>query len=220
MIERSGAPSVETIVGAPLASADLRVPPARAGMRIGLFGGSFNPPHLGHLHVAETALARLGLDRLWVMVTPGNPLKDRDDLPSLARRIAAARRLMDDPRIVVTGFEAAFGTPYTWRTVERLTAQRPAVRFVWVMGADNLAGFHRWQHWRRIASAVPIAVVDRPEASLTTLHSPAAQALARWRCPETEAGRLAEHRAPAWTFLHAPRIALSSTELRRRGLTV
>lgn len=213
-------PPASPDAGAPLAPADLRIPPARAGMRIGLLGGSFNPPHLGHLHVAETALARLDLDRLWVMVTPGNPLKDRDDLPSLARRITAARRLMDDPRIVVTGFEAAFGSPYTWRTVERLVSMRPAVRFVWVMGADNLAGFHRWQHWRRIASAVPIAVVDRPDASLTTLHSPAALALGRWRRPETDAGRLAEQNAPAWTFLHAPRIALSSTELRRRGLTV
>ncbi len=203
-----------------LAAADLRVPPAVGGMRIGLFGGSFNPPHLGHLHVAETALARLGLDRLWVMVTPGNPLKDRADLPDLPRRVAAARRLMDDPRIVVTAFEATFGSPYTWRTVERLVAMRPAVRFVWVMGADNLASFHRWQHWRRIAGALPIAVIDRPEASLTPLHSPAALALARWRRPESDAARLAEARAPAWTFLHAPRVALSSTELRRRGLTV
>lgn len=213
-------PALPLSLGDQLAPADLRVPPVVAGMRIGLLGGTFNPPHLGHLHVAETALARLGLDRLWVMVTPGNPLKDRTELPSLARRILAARRLMDDPRIVVTAFEETFGSPYTWRTIERLVSMRPAVRFVWVMGADNLAGFHRWQHWRRIASAVPIAIVDRPDASLTALHSPAALALGRWRRPETDAGRLAERSTPAWTFLHAPRIALSSTDLRRRGLTV
>lgn len=207
-------------LGPRVTAADLRVPPSEPGLRIGLFGGSFNPPHLGHLHVAETALTRLGLDRLWVMVTPGNPLKDRSDLPDLARRLAATRRLLDHPRITVTALEAEFGSPYTWRTVERLVAMRPSVRFVWVMGGDNLAGFHRWQHWRRIAATLPIAVVDRPDASLSPLHSRAAQALAHWRRPEHEALALASTPAPAWTFLHAPRVALSSTDLRRRGLTV
>ncbi|TBW40112.1 nicotinate-nucleotide adenylyltransferase [Siculibacillus lacustris] len=196
----------------------MRIPPTAPGLRIGLLGGSFNPPHRGHFHVAETALARLGLDALWVMVTPGNPLKPRDDLPSLATRIDAARRLMDHPRITVTAFEAHFGSPYTWRTVERLAAMHPQVRFVWVMGADNLASFHRWQHWRRIAGTVPIAVIDRPGASMTPLSAPAALAYARHRLPEIDAARLADRPAPAWTFLHAPRNALSSTDLRRRGL--
>jgi len=198
---------------------DLLVPPATPGLRIGLFGGSFNPPHLGHLHVARTAFSRLRLDRLWVLVTPGNPLKSRSDLASLGRRLAATRRLLDDPRIVVTACEAGFGSPYTWRTVERLARMAPAVRFVWVMGADNLAGFHRWQYWRRIAMTVPIAVVDRPEASLAALHAPAAQALADARLAEIDAATLADRRPPAWCFLHGPRVALSSTELRRRGLT-
>lgn len=207
-----------SMVGARVASADLRVPACLPGMRIGLFGGSFNPPHLGHLHVARTALARLGLDRLWVMVTPGNPLKDRADLPDLARRVAATKRLMDDPRITVTAFEAAYGSPYSWRTVDRLVRSHPGVHFVWVMGGDNLAGFHRWQYWRRIAATLPIAVVDRPEASLAPLRSLAARALAPWRRPEYDAPVLALEKAPAWTFLHAPRVDLSSTELRRRGL--
>lgn len=214
MDDRPAASFSETHV----AAADLKVPPTTRGMRVGLFGGSFNPPHLGHLHVARTALARLGLDRLWVMVTPGNPLKERAGLPDLARRIAATRRLMDDPRIVVTGFEAAFGSPYSWRTVDRLVGADLGVRFVWVMGGDNLAGFHRWQHWRRIAASLPIAVVDRSDTSLAPLHSRAAQTLARWRRPEHEARVLATCAAPAWTFLHAPRVDLSSTELRRRGL--
>ena len=216
---------MERVGGAPLdgeaigpARGDLVVPPTTAGMRIGLLGGSFNPPHLGHLHVAETALERLRLDRLWVLVTPGNPLKETAGLPSLARRIAAARRLMDDPRLVVTAFEAAFGSPYTWRTVERLVTMRPNVHFVWVMGADNLASFHRWQQWRRIASVVPLAVVDRPGASMTPLFAPTAQALADRRLPETAAARLALHRPPAWMVLRGPRNALSSTELRRRGI--
>lgn len=199
--------------------ADLAVPPFSRGMRIGLFGGSFNPPHLGHLHVARTALARLGLDRLWVLVTPGNPLKSRSDLASLGRRLAATRALLADSRITVTACELGFGSPYTWRSVERLAAMAPGVRFVWVMGADNLAGFHRWQQWRRIAATVPIAVVDRPDASLAPLHAPAAQAMADFRLAEIDAMTLPGRPAPAWTFLHGPRIALSSSELRRRGLT-
>lgn len=199
--------------------ADLMIPPTTPGLRIGLLGGSFNPPHLGHLHVARTALARLRLDRLWVLVTPGNPLKSHSDLASLGRRLAATRRLLDDPRIVVSACEASFGSPYTWRTVERLARMAPSVRFVWVMGADNLAGFHRWQQWRRIAATVPIAVVDRPNASLATLQAPAAQALADFRLAEIDAPTLATRPVPAWCFLHGPRVALSSTELRRRGLT-
>ncbi len=199
--------------------ADLMIPPTAPGLKIGLLGGSFNPPHLGHLHVARTALERLDLDRLWVLVTPGNPLKSTGDLASLGRRLAATRRLLDHPRIVVTALEASFGSPYTWRTVERLARTAPSVRFVWVMGADNLAGFHRWQHWRRIAKTVPIAVVDRPEASLAALHAPAAQAFADFRLAEIDAPSLAGRRPPAWVFLHGPRVALSSTELRRRGLT-
>jgi nicotinate-nucleotide adenylyltransferase len=195
------------------------IPPVTPGLRIGLFGGTFDPLHLGHLHVARTALERLGLDRLWVLVTPGNPLKSRGDQASLGRRLAATRRLLGDPRIVVTALEASFGSPYTWRTVERLAQMAPSVRFVWVMGADNLATFHRWQHWRRIAATVPIAVVDRPDASLAPLHAPAAQSLADFRLREIEAPTLAQRRPPAWVFLHGPRVALSSTELRRRGLT-
>ena len=205
--------------GAGVTRADLLVPPTAPGLRIGLLGGSFNPPHLGHLHIARTALARLELDRLWVLVTPGNPLKAATDLAGLGRRLAATRRLLDDPRIVVSALEAGFGSPYTWRTVERLAGRAPSVRFVWVMGADNLASFHRWQHWRRIAETVPIAVVDRPGASLAALHAPAAQALADFRLAEVDAPTLTGRRPPAWVFLHGPRVALSSTELRRRGLT-
>ena len=201
-----------------VARRDLLVPPVTAGLRIGLLGGSFNPPHDGHLHVARTALARLRLDRLWVLVTPGNPLKERSGLPSLGRRILAARRLMDDPRIDVTAFETGFGSPYTWRTVERLAATRPNVRFVWVMGADNLAGFHRWQQWRRIAGLLPIAVVDRPGASMAPLSAPAALAFARQRLAEVDAAGLVDRSAPAWVFLRGPRNPLSSTELRRRGV--
>lgn len=213
-------PAAATTWGDGVTRADLMVPPTAPGLRIGLLGGSFNPPHLGHLHVARTALARLGLDRLWVLVTPGNPLKSRADLAGLGRRLAATRRLLDDPRIVVTAFESGLGSPYTWRTVEHLARRSPSVRFVWVMGADNLAGFHRWQHWRRIVATLPIAVVDRPDSSLAPLHAPAAQAMADFRRAEIDAPTLATRPAPAWCFLHGPRVALSSTELRRRGIGV
>ena len=212
-------PESAVVWGEGVSRGDLMIPPTAPGMRIGLLGGSFNPPHLGHLHVARTAMGRLGLDRLWVLVTPGNPLKSRGDLAGLGRRVAATRRLLDDPRIVVSALEASFGSPYTWRTVERLARMAPAVRFVWVMGADNLTSFHRWQHWRRIAETVPIAVVDRPDASLAPLHAPAAQSLADFRLAEIDAATLARRVPPAWCFLHGPRVALSSSELRRRGAT-
>jgi nicotinate-nucleotide adenylyltransferase len=196
------------------ARADLVVPPAAPGMRIGLFGGSFNPPHEGHVHVMTVALARLRLDRLWVMVTPGNPLKNLDGLPPLAERIAAMRALVDDPRVVVTGFEAALGSRFSWKTVERLTCRLPRTRFVWVMGGDNLFSFHRWQAWWRLANAVPIAVIDRPGATVRGPHTRAAAALDFARRPEHAAPALPLMAPPAWVYLHAPRVARSSSEIR------
>jgi nicotinate-nucleotide adenylyltransferase len=200
-------------------AADLKVPPVLPGMRVGLFGGSFNPPHAGHAHVAEVALRRLRLDRLWILVTPGNPLKDTRQLPPLATRIAATRALVSDPRIVVTGLEAGFGSPFSFHTVDRLTRAHPRTRFVWVMGGDNLKNFHRWQAWWRLAHALPIAIIDRPGATLSCLSSRTAVALDFARLKEEAAPALADRRAPAWIYLHAPRVALSSTELRRGGAT-
>ncbi|MDR3496472.1 MAG: nicotinate-nucleotide adenylyltransferase [Ancalomicrobiaceae bacterium] len=196
---------------------DLKIPLATPGMAIGLLGGSFNPPHAGHLHVATVALARLGLDRLWMLVTPGNPLKERAGLPDLATRIEATRALARDPRIVVTGFEATLGSAYSWVTIRHLVRTFPRVNFVWVMGADNLAGFHRWQHWRRIATTVPLAIVDRPGSTLSAQSSPAAAALARSRLKEAAAATLIGRPAPAWVFLHARRNELSSSRLRAEG---
>jgi len=192
----------------------LRVPPAAPGLRVALYGGSFNPPHRAHLAVARLALARLGVDRVWWMVTPGNPLKVNDGPAPLDQRVAAARALADDPRIVVTAFEAARGFTFTADTVAFLRARRPGVRVVFVMGADNLAGLHRWERWRTIAGLVPIAFVDRPGSTFAPLSSPAASVLARWRLPEHEARRLVDAAPPAWTFLHARRDPISSTALR------
>ncbi|MDX2306891.1 MAG: nicotinate-nucleotide adenylyltransferase [Hyphomicrobium sp.] len=194
----------------------VKTPVAPPRSRIGLMGGSFNPPHEGHLRVAETALKRLDLDQLWWIVTPGNPLKSRDGLPPLAERMAACRRLAPHPRMTMTGFEAELGSPYTAVTLGYLKRRFPDVLFVWVMGADNLAGFHRWQNWRAIAGLMPIAVVDRPGWRLRALAGRMALTLANARVPEARAGALPQTKPPSWTFLTARLSDQSSTALRRQ----
>jgi nicotinate-nucleotide adenylyltransferase len=183
-------------------------------MRIGLFGGTFDPAHAAHRAACLLALRRLKLDRVWWLVTPGNPLKDTKDLAPLAERVAAARAVAHHPRIDVTDLEAALGTAYTYATVSYLRRRCPGVHFVWIMGADNLRSFHRWQRWRDIAALVPIAVIDRLGPSLYATGSAAAQTLARFRLPETAAGKLAEYKPPAWIYLHGLKSPLSSTALR------
>jgi nicotinate-nucleotide adenylyltransferase len=183
-------------------------------MRIGLLGGSFNPPHIAHRAISLFAIKRLKLDRVWWLVSPGNPLKDHGALRDLEERADAARRMADDPRIDVSCLEAVIGTRYTADTITYLRRRASGLRLVWIMGADNLAQFHRCQNWRRIASEVPIAVIDRPPQSFRAMAAPAARALARYRLPENQAGRLAEHRPPAWIFLTGMKLNLSSTGLR------
>ncbi len=194
----------------------VRLPPFAAGQAIGLLGGSFNPPHAGHLLASHLALTRLGLARVWWLATPGNPLKSSADLAALRARLVAARALVHDPRIAVTGFESEIGSTYTADTLRFLQRHAAGARFVWIMGADNLAQFHRWRAWEEIAARVPILVVDRPGSSFAPLSSRAAQALSRWRRPESDAERLAFLAPPAWIFLHGPRSSASSTALRRR----
>jgi nicotinate-nucleotide adenylyltransferase len=184
------------------------------GMRVGLLGGSFNPPHAAHRAISLFALKRLKLDRVWWLVTPGNPLKDHDGLRDLDARAEAARKMAGDPRIDVSCLESVIRTRYTVDTITYLRRRASGLRFVWIMGADNLAQFHRWQNWRRIAAEVPIAVIDRPPQSFRALAAPAAQALARYRLPENQAGRLADQRTPAWVFLTGMKLSLSSTGLR------
>ncbi len=190
------------------------LPPHAPGMRIGLFGGTFDPPHEAHLGACLLAMKRLGLDRVWWLVTPGNPLKDTRGLAPLAARILAAKALARHPRIDVTGIEAQIGTRYTYETIAYLRRHCPGVRFVWIMGADNLRSFHRWQKWRGIAAMVPIAVVDRLGPSLYAGGSAAAQALARARVPETAAKSLPDRKPPAWVYIHGLKSPLSSTALR------
>jgi nicotinate-nucleotide adenylyltransferase len=211
-IAHAVAPLTPDLVGPPSASRVL--PLYNDGMRIGLLGGSFNPPHLAHRAISLFAIKRLNLDRVWWLVSPGNPLKDHWALRDLEERADAARRMANDPRIDVTCLEAVIGTRYTADTITYLRRRTRGLRLVWIMGADNLAQFHRWQNWRRIASEVPIAVIDRPPQSFRAMAAPAAQALGRYRLPENQAVRLADQRPPAWVFLTGMKSNLSSTGLR------
>jgi nicotinate-nucleotide adenylyltransferase len=199
-----------------LTGADLRPPPALAGMRIGLLGGSFNPPHAAHRMVSLTALKRLRLDRVWWMVSPGNPIKDHNGLLPLSERVRLSREVSRHPRIKVTGFEAGIGTAYTAEVLRFLRRRFPRTHFVWLMGADNLASFHRWSEWQAIFNLMPIAAVDRPEWRSRALASAAASRFGRFRIPETEAAALPCLAPPAWCYLSGPLSKLSSTALRSR----
>lgn len=192
-------------------------PIAGARQRIGLLGGSFNPPHAAHLLISEIALRRLQLDRLWWVVTPGNPLKAGRALMPLRQRLAAARTLAINPRITITGFEQHLASPYTSATLEFLALRYPQTDFVWVMGADCLAEFHRWHRWQHIFESMPVAVVDRPGWRMPAVASVAAQRYARARVDEAKALTLAARAAPAWTLLTGPLSPLSSTQVRGDG---
>ena len=194
---------------------DLRLPPFYPGMRIGLFGGSFDPPHRGHLEVSLVALRALRLHQVWWLVSPRNPLKQNAPSSDLHRRIAAARALARHPRIKVTGVEAALGTRYTAETLALLLPRLRGVSSVWMMGADNLVSFHRWRDWRGIAAALPMAVFSRPGLSAAAVAAPAARALWRARHDAADAPILAAMPPPAWVFLASPHVDLSSTALRR-----
>lgn len=188
-----------------------RLPHAEQGMRIGLLGGSFNPPHQGHRHVALMALKRLGLDQVWCMVSPGNPLKSGVELAEFDARLEAAAQLLRHPQIKTTGFEAELGSRYTVDALRFLRRRFPGVRFVWIMGGDNLACFHRWRRWRDIFALAPLAVFDRPEWRLRGLAAPAAKAASRALVRKSASPRLASLRPPAWTFVSIPLSHKSST---------
>ena len=185
-------------------------------MRVGLFGGSFNPAHEGHAHVAETARRRLGLDRVWWLVSPQNPLKSSHETASLAQRMAGARRLARGPAMRVSDLETKLGSAYTVDTIRWLKARYPGVRFVWIMGADSLASFHRWRGWTQIMREVPVAVVSRPWISLRSRFSPAARRFSGARVSSAQASTLLNRPPPGWVFLRGPLNFQSSTLLRER----
>lgn len=191
-------------------------PIAYAGMTVGLLGGSFDPAHEGHAHITREALKRFGLARVWWLVSPGNPLKARGPAP-MADRIARARKVMGHPRVVISDIEARLGTRYTAETLQALMALYPGVRFVWLMGADNLAQFDRWQDWEWIMRNVPLGIFARPGSRLAARGARAADEFARYRLPAEAAQLLPRMAPPAWCFLDVPMVDLSSSAIRARG---
>ncbi|WP_347267267.1 nicotinate-nucleotide adenylyltransferase [Paracoccus sp. (in: a-proteobacteria)] len=191
------------------------LPHAPPGLRVGLLGGSFDPAHEGHVHITEMALRRFDLDRVWWLVSPGNPLKPHGPAP-LVRRIAAARAILRDPRVIVTGIEARLGTRMTCDTIAALQQLYPGVRLVWLMGADNLVQFDRWENWQDIAARVPLGVIARPGWRMAARFSRAARILAAARLPEARARDLAMARPPAWVMINVPLNRQSSSAIRAR----
>ena len=193
-----------------------KAPTAKAGQVIGLLGGSFDPPHDGHVHISYAALKRFGLDHLWWLVSPGNPLKEHGPAP-LDERMQAAQAMMRHPRVTVTDIEARLGTRYTAETIAALRRRYPGVRFVWIMGADNLAQFHRWQDWRWIIETVPVGVIARPGQRLGARRSKAAKVYRHARVMGRASHILGLLDAPAWSFINVPMSDQSSSAIRARG---
>lgn len=196
-----------------------QLPPAPPGARIGLFGGSFDPAHQGHLALSRAALRALRLDRVWWLVSPGNPLKTNGPAPLAARLERAAALTAGDPRLVVTALESRLGTRYTADTLAALRLHLARAHPVWVMGADSMAALHRWHAWDTIMQSVPVAVLARPGATLSALTSVAARRYAAHRLPARQAAALATSAPPRWCFLPMPMVDVSSTGLRARGVS-
>lgn len=192
------------------------------GMSVGLMGGSFNPAHEGHLHVARMCLRALGLDRVWWLVSPQNPLKSASDMAPLEKRLESARTIAaatGERRITATDIETRLGTRYTIDTITALKKRYPGVRFVWLMGADNMLQLPRWAKWRDIAASLPIAVYPRPGYTLKARLSPAAELLRPVTIEASDAHLLPFLEAPALVFLQGPEHHASATAIRARNGT-
>ena len=186
----------------------------RRRMRVGLLGGSFNPAHQGHLHVAKLALRRLRLDQVWLLVSPGNPLKPTAGMAPFTERLAGAARIGRDHRVLASGIEAALGTRYTVDTMRVLTRRFPLVRFVWIMGADILEQLPRWRRWTDIVRRLAFVVLPRPHYTNRALAGQAAHRLRARRRPVREA-RLLPGAAPGWVFQPGQLNSLSATAIRQ-----
>lgn len=191
-------------------------PVASPGQVVGLLGGSFDPAHDGHVHITRQALKRFGLDQVWWLVSPGNPLKARGPAP-LARRMEIARQIMGHPRVTITDIEARIGTRYTAQTLAGLQARYAGVRFVWLMGADNLAQLHRWQNWQHIMDSVPVGVVARPGDRISARRSVAAQRYGFAKLPGHASQLLGQSEAPRWCYINVPLTDASSSAIRGNG---
>ncbi|WP_417624618.1 nicotinate-nucleotide adenylyltransferase [Paremcibacter congregatus] len=193
-------------------------PTGWAGRKIGLLGGSFNPAHSAHLEISQAALDRLGLDAVWWLVSPQNPLKSADEMAPLNHRMDSARAAASDKRIHVSDLEHHLGTSYTADTVQQLTRLCPDSHFVWLMGADNLAQFCQWRDWQTIARTVVFAIFNRPGYSGAVETSEAARHFQDTQIPAQDARNLATMSPPAWTFIRETQNPLSSTEMRRKSV--
>lgn len=186
----------------------------RRHLRIGLLGGSFNPAHHGHIRIARSAARALGLDQVWLMVSPGNPLKPRSGMAPLTERLASVRRLVTGRTFIPTTIESRLGTRYTIDTIHALKTRFPNARFVWIMGTDVFAQLPRWRRWKDVVSAMPIAVMPRPGSNAAALRGQTASFLRHCRVPTAKIRQLPEKTPPAWAFLPGPQNGISSTALR------
>jgi len=193
-----------------------RGPVALPGQRVGLLGGSFDPPHAGHAHITRWALRSAGLDRVWWLVSPGNPLKTRGPA-DIDRRVDAARAMIRHPRVVVTDIERHMASRYTADTLAWLARRYPGVQFLWLMGADNLASFHRWDRWEWIIETTPMIVFARPGQQLAGGLSPAAQRYTHLRVKPGDVRSLGATVPRGWCLLTGPMSDMSSTEIRNSG---
>ncbi|MEZ0226165.1 MAG: nicotinate-nucleotide adenylyltransferase [Alphaproteobacteria bacterium] len=183
---------------------------------IGLLGGSFNPAHEGHRHISLYALKMLGLDAVWWMVSPQNPLKAKKDMAPLDARMESARNVARHPKIFVTDIERHLNTQYTLDTIKALQTHFPRTRFVWLMGGDNLTQFHKWHRWQEIFKALPVCVLDRPPRHACLKAGPAFERFRHYLLPQERAAVLKRKSAPAWTILHIPLDETSATAIRAR----
>jgi len=189
-----------------------RLPPAKS--RIGLLGGSFNPPHRAHREISLQALSALALDQVWWLISPQNPLKPTDGMAPLATRLAAACAKVDHPRITAAALETALGTQRTADTLQALQGRFPRVAFVWLMGADNMIQIERWHAWQQIFHRLPVAIFDRPSYSLKAMAAKPAKRFGDSRLREAYSRCLASCQPPAWVFIHGQRNALSASSIR------
>lgn len=187
-------------------------------MRIGLLGGSFNPAHRGHLKIAYSALKFLQLDQVWLLVSPGNPLKMKNPITPFSERFVSAEKLADGKRIIATDWEARLKEHYTWRTMQHLKKRFPYVQFIWLMGSDGFANFTQWKHWKQIAKSMPIAIFPRPCSVIPALKGKASNVLRHYRHETRQLARLPNKmKLPYWTFLTISQDPISSTVIRESG---
>ncbi|AKK20265.1 nicotinate-nucleotide adenylyltransferase [Candidatus Liberibacter africanus] len=196
----------------------MRMPKVESGMNIGLFGGNFNPPHYGHIEIANIALKKLNLDQLWWIITPYNPIKHYNIPSSLEKRIALSKSLIKNPRIRITAFEESFNQKETFHTILEVKKHNKHVNFIWIMGADNIKSFHHWHHWKKIVMTVPVAIIDRLDVTFNYISSPMAKTFEHARLDESLSHRLCNTPPPSWIFIHDKHHIISSTDIRKKKI--